>query len=360
MKRMLLLVWGCIASIYLFAQGEIQFSLLKTSQKDIPQTISESLDLKLKQILTRNSAAAAGTYNVFAIEPVLELTDAMSSEGLMQNVSIVQGELTLIAKNLVDDAMYYSVVVPLNGHAVGDGDKAMKALVNSIKVTNVAFTRFIRIARQKIQDYYASNCGVILQKAQTLYEQRKYPEAVSYLSAVSEILPCYEQASVLLAELAKHTPVGADTVVVERIVEQPVEIEKVVEKPVPTEKTPALDCQVSISVNDLDVKVLKCYGNETQRRITIELEVLNRNADITSSFVYFHSAYTPDGLECKKRGALRDRANVSYGVKFPSQVKLRQNYYVLEIPEKIQRFSYIELEIRGAKVIVRNLPVEWQ
>ena len=191
MKKLWLLISMCMFPLWMFAQGEIQFTLLKASQEDIPQSVTDALDLKLKQVLTRNSAAAAGLYNVFAMEPVFELTDVMTSEGLAQNVSVAQGELTLIAKNLVDGTLYYSMVIPVNGNAVGDKEKAMKALVNGIKVTNTAFTRFIRTARQKIQDYYAANCGIILQKAQGLYEQKKYQEAMSYLSAVSEMLPCY-------------------------------------------------------------------------------------------------------------------------------------------------------------------------
>ena len=105
--------------------------------------------------------------------------------------------------------------------------------------------------------------------------------------------------------------------------------------------------------------MLKCYGNETQRRITLELEVVNRNNDITSGTVSFESAFTVDGVECSNKGALGDRHHTSYGVKFPSLVKLKQSFYVLNITEKIQRFSYVELHIRGAKVVIRNLPVKW-
>lgn len=371
MKRIFLFVLSLVVYAGLHAQ-DVQFTILPSAQDELPADVSEALNLKLKQILTRNSAASADAYNVFGIEPVLEIHESLSSEGLMEKVSLVKGELTLLAKNIVDGSLYYSMSIPVSGSSEGGSEtKAMKAMVTGIKTTNTSFTRFIRIARQKIQDYYAANCGVILQKAQTLYEQKMYWETVSYLSAISEALPCYEQASVLLAELDKYIPVETtpDTVVIERVVEKPVVVEKVVEKPiivekviekpVPQEEKNELDCQISISVNDLDVKVLKCYGNEVQRRITLELEVLNQNNDITSGSVFFNSAYTIDGVECNRRGALRDRSSMAYGVKFPPQIKLKQNYYVLEISEKIPGFSYVELEIRGAKVIIRNLSVEW-
>lgn len=382
MKRLLLGMFMCICSIInIHAQGEIQFTISKSEQKELPESVVNALDLRLKQIFNRNSAASANKYNVFEIEPMLEISDALSTEGLIQEVSVAQGELTLIAKNAVDETMYYSMVIPLKGSSLGGEEKAMKTMISNIKITNTAFTRFIRTARQKIQDYYAANCGIILQKAQSLYEQKKYQEAISYLSAISETLPCYEQASVLLSELAQYNATPTDTVVIERIVEKPIEVEKVVEKPVIVEKviekpvvvekpivvekpvpqvnTPKLNYNISISANDLDVKVLKCHGNEVQRRITIELQVTNQNNSIDGGTVSFESAYTADGISCKNRGALGDRFNISYGVKLPPQVKLKQNFYVLEVSEKIESFSYVELHIRDAKVVIRNLPVEW-
>lgn len=310
MKTLLLGMLMCICNIIsIHAQSEIQFTISKSKQKELPENVVNALDLRLKQIFNRNSAASANQYNVFEIEPTLEISDALSTEGLIQEVSVAQGELTLIAKNAIDETMYYSMVIPLKGSSLGGEEKAMKTMISNIKITNTAFTRFIRTARQKIQDYYATNCGFILQKAQGLYEQKKYQEAISYLSAISETLPCYEQASVLLSELAQYSSMTTDTVVIERIVEKPIEIEKVVEKPVIIEKvvekpvvverpvvvekptpqvnTPKLNYNISISANDLDVKVLKCYGNEIQRRITIELQVTNQNNTIDSGTVSF-------------------------------------------------------------------------
>ncbi|MDO4165312.1 MAG: inner membrane complex domain-containing protein [Bacteroides sp.] len=378
MKKIWLFVLMCAGVLNAaLAQGDIQFTLQKSAQGDLSQSVVESLDLKLKQILNRNSAAAANAYNVFAIEPVLQLTDELTAEGLMQDVSVVKGELTLFAKNSVDGTMYYSMTIPVRGNGTGGTEKALKTMISNIKTTDTQFTRFIRITRQKIQDYYAANCATILQKAQGLYDLQKYQEALAYLSAISETLPCYEQASVLQAELVKYIPAGPDTVIVERVVEKPVEVEKivevekVVEKPVVVEKVVEkpvivevekepedLDCEISISVTDLDVRVLRCYGNTTQKRITIQLEVVNRNDNILSTGVSFLSAFTIDGEECTRKAALSDN-NWWHDAKLPSNVKVKQDYYVLNVSKKIAGFSFIELKIRDAKVIIRNLPVEW-
>lgn len=375
MKRLLLAIGMCLYGMMTFAQGEIQFTLMKSEQTDISSEVKEALNLKLKQVFNRNSAAAANSYNVFVIEPTLELTDIMQTEGMVQEVSVAKGELTLIAKNKIDGTMYYSMTIPVKGSKVGNREKALLAMITNIKTTNTAFTRFIRLSRQKIQDYYAENCSVILQHAQELYDLKRYEEAISYLSAVSDALPCYEQTSVLMKELMSHHTTNPDTVVVEKIVEKvvekpiivekPVVVEKVVEKPIETEKVitttspnPAPECEVSVSVTDLDVKIIRCYGNRTQHRITIELEVTNRNNNITNTSVNFLSAFASDGVEYGKCHSL-NRTNSWASTKMPPQVKIKQNYYVVEVDRQIDSFSYVEINIRNAKVIIRNLAVKW-
>lgn len=384
MKRLLILMLLCASSLWSFAQGDIQFTLLKAPQENLPLNVRDALDLKLKQVLTRNSAAAANQYNVFAVEPTIELTDVLTSEGLVQNVSVAVGELTLMAKNLVDGTVYYSMTIPVKGDAVGDNEKGMKTMIANLKSTDTAFTRFIRTTRQKIQDYYAANCATILQKSQSLYEQKKYDEALSYLSAISDALPCYEQAAVLQAELAKLMPDAPDTVIVqkviekivekpvevekivevekvverpvivEKIVEKPVIVEKVVEKPVVTE-APKLDCEITMSTNRLQFRVLKCTGNAAQQRITILAEVTNIDTDRNAEeYLKFTSAITNTGSEC-------NNFEIENGawMKMPPRIPLRREFYVTKVFDKFSAFSYVELYIADTRVYIRNLPIKW-
>ncbi|MEG1660757.1 MAG: hypothetical protein RR304_09375 [Bacteroides sp.] len=378
MNKLLILMLLCTSSIWSFAQGDIQFTLLKAPQENLPLSVKNALDLKLKQVLTRNSAAAANQYNVFAVEPTIELTDVLTSEGLVQNISVAVGELTLMAKNLVDGTVYYSMTIPVKGDAVGDNEKAMKTMIAKLKSTDTAFTRFIRTTRQKIQDYYAANCATILQKSQSLYEQKKYDEALSYLSAISDALPCYEQALVLQTELAKLMPDAPDTVivqkvvekivekpvevekivevekVVEKVVEKPVIVEKVVEKPVVTE-APKLDCEITMSTNRLQFKVLKCTGNTAQQCITILVEMTNMDTDRnTEEYLQFSSAITKTGTECKNL----EIENSDF-LKMPPRIPLRREFYVTKVFDKFSTFSYVELNIAGTQVCIRNLPIKW-
>lgn len=375
MKKLLLSISFALSALSGLAQGEIQFHINRSSQKDITEAVANALDLKLKQIMNRNSAASADMYSVFAIEPAIELTDVLSTEGLVQNVSVAQGNLTLVAKNAVDGLMYYSVTIPVKGDAVGNGEKAMLKMISNIKVTDAVYTRFIRIARQKIDEYYAANCGLILQQAQRLFGQGRYGEARSYLSAVSISLPCYEQASALDAEIARNIPVETvpDTVVVEKVVERPVEVEKVVEKPVVIEKIiekPVIvenvekpvddpvsgdaDCEISISTQDFTFKVVRCFGNMMQKRITIQAEVTNVTGDnIKETLVKLVSAYTGDGVQ------LKSLDTDALWQDFPSRLTVPRNFYITKIDSKVQKISFAEISIGRTTVEIRNLPIEW-
>ena len=205
MKKTFLQIIFLFVAMVGYAQSDIHFTILKSETKGLSEDVVDALDLKLHQVFNRNSAAAADVYNVFAVSPSLSLDKVLSTDGgMVRNVSLAQGELVLIAKNIIDGAEYYSVTIPVQGEAVGNKEKAMLSMVKNIKVTAPAFTRFINTARKKIADYYANNCAFILQKAQTLYNQNHCQEAVSYLSAATANVPCYDQAAALQKQILEN------------------------------------------------------------------------------------------------------------------------------------------------------------
>ena len=120
MKRLFTQIAMMTLAIVGYAQSDIHFSTVKAADKNLPAEVVDALDLKMHQVLNRNSAAAADAYNVFAIEPALSLGDVLSTEGLARNVAVAKGELVLIAKNIIDGTEYYSLTIPVEADAVGD------------------------------------------------------------------------------------------------------------------------------------------------------------------------------------------------------------------------------------------------
>ena len=340
------------------------------------------LETRLKQILTRNSAGAAQEQNVFAIRPEISILEKKTTSGLIENLTLVKGELTLVALNRVDGCLYHSVTIPVSGQAKVTDDP-YKAMIQGIKSTDPQFSRFIRIAREKIDTYYAENCGVIMQKAQSLYKMKKYKEARSYLSAISETIPCYDMASELLAQIPAEDP-EPEIVVVERVVEKPVVVEKtvvqrdtvvvekevvqrdtvVVEKPVVAEKPvvvetpvkveePKPEYTITISEPYLEFKVLSCTGNKINKRITIKTELKRTDSGNYYTEFSFYRAYNQDGESAGSCNGGCDRD-------FPPELNIKHEFSISDSNPSVTLLSLLGFKIRGAYIEVRNLPVKWE
>lgn len=186
------------------AQNTINFTAVYPDNDKLSNDIKEGLKQKVEQIIGRNNAGATSIYNAFIIQPELDVQDTKSTEGLVRNVTLVTGELTLTAKNLYDESIYGTLIVNLEGDAAGNQETALKALMKNIKITNPAFTRFIRTTREKIMDHYMENCQTIMTKAQTMISTDKIEEAMGYLGSVPEVVPCYEDISSLMTLAYSH------------------------------------------------------------------------------------------------------------------------------------------------------------
>ena len=371
MKRTILSILLCLCGMSAVAQSPtaIQFNLQKCADNSLSDEVTEALHVKLKQVLNRNSAAAADVYNVFAIEPHITLNDVLTSEGMVRSVSMAKGELVLFAKNIVDGAEYYYVSVPVEAVVNGNKDRAVLALVNGIKVTDPAFTRFIRVARQKIANYYADNCATIMQKAKALYNQKRYEEAVCYLSGASANMPCFDQAYELqrqiLENLGAPAPMPVDDPVAlpdDTPVPQPVvkPVDKPVVEPVDKPVSKPLNYDLTISKPGVSFKVLSCVGDVTLKRITITAEIVNQGAYGNSSTVWSNLklAFDNNGNELKDLLIGSDRYSVSR--QFPKNLKVKEQFHVMNIDNAFDTLSYVKIQLGDVIVELKNLAVEWK
>lgn len=183
--------------------AQANFSVIPVMvEGDITEDAAKVIFRKTEQILTRNSAGAAGAADVFAVQAKLTVTDKAKSSGLVREINTVSGELQLVALNKVDNAKYYSVTVTVEGVAKGGGESAaILALANSIKPTDAVYTRFVRVAREKIEEYYSDHCSEIIGRATNLGLSGQYDVALIYLTGMPASAPCHEEALELIAGL---------------------------------------------------------------------------------------------------------------------------------------------------------------
>lgn len=78
MKKILLQIVFFLSATIAMAQTDIQFSILKAEADGMSASVTNALDLKLRQVFDRNGAGAADLYNVFAIEPTISVEKIIS------------------------------------------------------------------------------------------------------------------------------------------------------------------------------------------------------------------------------------------------------------------------------------------
>lgn len=181
--------------------AEVNFSVLPIMVDDeVSEETAKVIFRKTEQILTRNSAAAAGEADVFAVESKLTVNGESKSSGLVRDITSISGELTLIALNKVDNTRFYSVTVPLKTAVTGSKDPVL-SLAGSIKPTDAVYTRFVRISREKIAGYYSEHCNDILTRARNMSLAGKTRDALSYLSGMPPTAPCHDECLELMQNL---------------------------------------------------------------------------------------------------------------------------------------------------------------
>lgn len=371
-------------------ESAVKFKVLPLEGDGIPTNVESTIQRKLVSAFDRSKASTENVYNVFAVKVQYEITESSESEGFVREVATVGVDMTLSAVNIVDHEIYYTTTIPLSGSASGGTDAALKKLANSIKVNDPVYVRFIRNARNRIADYYAENCAIVVEKARRLVQLKEYEVAACYLSAITPEVSCYDDASTLFSEIVPfiteptitepdtvvierviEVPTKPDTVVVDRVVEVPAKpdtviIDRVVEVPVRQQPTPTAPVapkyeqpDIVIDNNNFDFKIVSCTGDLSRQSIVIEVLLKNRDKNFTetSTWTNFYTAIDDKGNSLDNR-CYRDGNDIN--LRLPYNVELRSYYTINNIREKFSKLSYAEFRFSGVKVRVSNLKVNWK
>lgn len=421
MRKSILLVALLVCIIFRAgAQDAVNFTAVYPESNRLSNDVKEGLKQKVEQIIGRNNAGATSIYNAFIIQPELNVQETKSTEGLVRNVTLVAGELTLTAKNLYDESIYGTIVVNLEGDATGNEEAAMKALLKNIKITNPAFTRFIRTTREKILDHYMENCQTIMNKAQTMISTDKIEEAMGYLGSVPEVVPCYEDVSSLmtlayshaktlacdqkllmarskyvmgnyeaalelLAEIpsastcredaraltdsiAKYINVQPEVVYVEVEkevqVDRSVIVEKVVEKAAeeekPAAKPPIGQYKLNVSCPELGFELISCEGNTSSQSIIVYCRIVNK-AKGTDANIYMKDVIDGTGAKYTNLtlSSMYGCSDRNYST-LPTDVPIARCFVIKDVTRKLDKLAYVLITVDYCKVELRDVPVTWK
>lgn len=420
LSLMLLGGFACAA----LAQGTIHFTAITPDQNCYTDYGKDLIRKKVEQIIARNGAGATSIYNAFVIQPELNILEEKATEGLIQNVTLVKAEFSLTAKNIYDESVYGSVIVNVTGDATGDTEKALKALLSNIKSTNPAFTRFIRTTRDKILQHYNANCPTIIKKAQTMLSMGKIDDAIGYLSSVPEIVPCYEEAATmmtqaaqkakslecdqllllarsmyimkeyekalfLLTKITSDSPCSAGARALTDSIAKYSAIPAVAEVPEPAETaeeatpaapatpatpatpapapaapaaTPVPNYQLGVSAPDLKFELISCEGNAANQSVILYCRMTNVGPNEPRAYIAMETAIDGSGSTYNdvSQVALHGCSADYYGNNMPTDVPIGKCFIIKKVVKKVDKFAYVEIKARGAKIALRNVPVIWK
>jgi predicted Rdx family selenoprotein len=177
--------------------GRIVLNTYLPDNNSIPTEAKKSLETKLNQIATNNGMGGSISNPRFIITATVNIGTKDIIAGppqiIAQNIDI-----TLFIGDAITNTIFSNAIISLKG--VGANEN--KALIESIKTINPKnkeIIEFLEEGKNKILNYYSTQCNFIIKDAQTLEKQEKYEEAIYNLSLVPEVCKeCYFKCSDLL------------------------------------------------------------------------------------------------------------------------------------------------------------------
>lgn len=298
-------------------ESDVAFQAVKPEGKNLTEAQKTALLSKIERIIAKNNAGTISEHNAFGIKADIDILDKKSTAGLVRNVTVLTAEVTLTAFNVADGSIYYTNSVRLETDVVGDAKMAMDKLINSIKVTDPQFVRFIRTARKRIVKWY---------------NDRGLP------------LPIRQD---------KQAPKGKnDTVVVVREVQGQQHNTPVAEQPAPPQTSA---CDITLSTNDIDFQIVSTQVDPTRKRFSFTAKITNKMSSGSLERA-FKQAFDQEGNQLSNLMVTEDRSYLYED--YPEHVGVRRTFMVNGITAQTTMLSYILIKIGRTDVVIKNLPVK--
>jgi hypothetical protein len=211
-KLMFLMVLGLMGTLAVTAQnsqgktddlGRVAIAAVVPDQAEgIPSSAAQMLQSKMQQIAVQNGLGG-GTSTRFYMVPMVNVL----SKEITPSAPPMQA-LNLEFVFFIVDASSQTIFSQTSIQVKGVGQTEDKAYMQALKNLNVKagqFKGFVEKGKEKIVEFYNSQCDVILKGAQALAGQKKYEEALFLLLSVPDVCrECFDKCMNLSVEIYKQ------------------------------------------------------------------------------------------------------------------------------------------------------------
>ena len=184
--------------------GRIALAAFVPDQAEgIPVSTRQLLQNKMLQIAVQNGLGASGFNPRFCIVPMVNVLskEVTPSAPPMQVVNL---EITFYIVDAVSKTIFSQTAISVKGVGQTD-DKAYISGIRNINVKAGQFKGFVETGKNKVIEFYNSQCDVILKGAQALAGSKKYEEALFVLLSVPDVCrECFDKCMDLSTDIYKE------------------------------------------------------------------------------------------------------------------------------------------------------------
>lgn len=188
-----------------FAQDEcvVPMMVLVPEQAEaIPATAQNTLESKLRQMVTQNGMEGGAKFSNFCV--VANTTEG-SKEVLSGTRPLVTltVDLELFIGNNYTGEKFASTSITINGAGRNEA-KAYSAAFASVSSNNTQIQKFLKDAKRKVNEYYETQIPNIISRAKGFAIKHEYEEALCLLTSVPTCCSKYDMVEKSMLEIFKE------------------------------------------------------------------------------------------------------------------------------------------------------------
>lgn len=195
-----ILAFNLNAQVKLDDFGRIILNTYLPENLQLPTEAKNLLVTKLNQITSNNGMGGSQANPRFIITANVNVGTkdiiAGPPQMIAQNIDI-----TLFIGDAITNTIFSNTTISLKGVGTNENKSFIEA-IKTINPKNKEIVSFLEEGKNKIINYYTTNCDFIIKEAQSLVKQEKYDDAIYKLSIVPDVCQdCYFKSLDTLARI---------------------------------------------------------------------------------------------------------------------------------------------------------------
>ncbi len=180
--------------------GRVAIAAIVPDAAGLPANSQRMLQNKMMQIASQNGLGATEERAQFAMVPVISIITQDVTPTAPPQIAMTL-EVSLYIVDAVSQNIFSQTSMELRG--VGNTeDRAYSQALRNLNPRQGQFRGFVEKGKEKIIEYYNSQCDVIISGSQALAAQQQYEEALFLLMSVPDVSrECFNTCMTLTADL---------------------------------------------------------------------------------------------------------------------------------------------------------------